>query len=81
MLGTRPNQFALYELLDPGLYELATPAQGDITRACQLMRKYADAPMDFADASLVVAGIAEHSPHTNARQPLLCLSDWRPDTV
>ncbi|HZO91951.1 MAG TPA: hypothetical protein VFB38_26780 [Chthonomonadaceae bacterium] len=34
------------------LYE---PARQDALRACALMRKYADTPMDFADASLVVA--------------------------
>ena len=29
--------------------------QADALRVCALMRKHADAPMDFADASLVAA--------------------------
>ncbi len=37
---------------------LPVVTQEDATRACQLMRTYADAPMDFADASLVVAAEA-----------------------
>jgi len=37
------------------LYRLPEPTEQDADRACALMRQYIDTPMDFADASLVVA--------------------------
>ena len=37
------------------VYGLVSPTAEDAARACELMRQYADTPMDFADASLVVA--------------------------
>ena len=40
------------------IFELQSP---QIRRAIELMRRYADLPMDFADASLVV--LAEHLGH------------------
>src|SRR5580700_9782895 len=41
--------------IEMGIYKLHSPTQEDVLRACALMRIYSDAPMDFADASLVVA--------------------------
>jgi predicted nucleic acid-binding protein len=41
--------------IESGFISLTKPAQETALRACELMRQYADTPMDFADASLVVA--------------------------
>ena len=40
--------------LNGGLFTVPPFTFAQILRACELMQKYADAPMDFADASLVV---------------------------
>ncbi len=48
-------QEVLRRQIEAGLFTLVEPSRGDILRMCALMRRYADAPMDFADASLVVA--------------------------
>jgi predicted nucleic acid-binding protein len=37
-----------------GGVEVATPGDGDLAAILSISRKYADVPMDFADASLVV---------------------------
>jgi predicted nucleic acid-binding protein len=37
-----------------GILRLSAPTYENALRAFALMRRYADAPMDFADASLVV---------------------------
>jgi predicted nucleic acid-binding protein len=55
ILGTPPNQEALRQMIETGFLSLAMPTLEDALRVCALMRRYADAPMDFADASLVVA--------------------------
>ena len=50
-----PGQPALHRQIEAGVFALADLSQPDARRACALMQRYADAPMDFADASLVVA--------------------------
>jgi uncharacterized protein len=45
----------LIRQIEMGFYKLPIPTEQDARRACALMRQYADVPMDFADASLVVA--------------------------
>ena len=58
LLGARvgwEGQEKLRQQIENGYIKLLEPTQEDALRACALMRKYADAPMDFADASLVVA--------------------------
>jgi predicted nucleic acid-binding protein len=54
LLGSR-GQETLREQIEQGLLILHVPTQQHAERACTLMRIYADSPMDFADASLVVA--------------------------
>ena len=49
------GQEKLRRQIEAGIFKLYVPTQEDVLRACALMRRYADAPMDFADASLVVA--------------------------
>jgi uncharacterized protein len=52
-IGGLPAQERIWEFLSTGLVVLASPTETDWQRARQLMRQYADAPMDFADATLV----------------------------
>jgi predicted nucleic acid-binding protein len=49
------GQEKLREFIERGVFQLTVPTLQDAMRACALMRQYADSPMDFADASLVVA--------------------------
>jgi predicted nucleic acid-binding protein len=49
------GQDLLWRWLDVGLIKVAFPADGDLKRMRELMHKYRDLPMDFADASLVAA--------------------------
>jgi len=49
------GQGAAQDQIDAGVLDLVVLSPNDARRACALMRQYADAPMDFADASLVVA--------------------------
>lgn len=53
MVGTI-QQPILMKFIRTGLFHLPEFTLGDTLRACDLMERYADAPMDFADASLVV---------------------------
>ena len=48
-----PGQAALWRLILRGDLILEHPAQRDLQRMAELMDRYADRPMDFADASLV----------------------------
>lgn len=60
-LGRRlgsPGQEHLWELVADESITMHLPAAGEWKRMRELMRKYQDAPMDLADASLVTA--AEH---------------------
>lgn len=50
--GTR-GQEALWRLILRGDLIVEHPTQRDLQRMAALMRRYADRPMDFADASLV----------------------------
>jgi uncharacterized protein len=55
LLGRVGAQSVLQKQIEQGIYSLLELTQEDAVRACTLMRQYADSPMDFADASLVVA--------------------------
>ncbi len=55
LLRTAPFQEKLRQQIERGILNLHSAAQQDAERSCELMRIYADAPMDFGDASLVVA--------------------------
>jgi hypothetical protein len=44
---------ALFEMVDDGVIALARLDESDLPRMKELMRKYRDTPMDFADAALV----------------------------
>jgi len=46
---------ALLDLIEGGGIELVDLGHGDVGRIAELMEKYADLPMDFADAALVRA--------------------------
>jgi len=54
MLGPQGKE-ALRQQIESGVLTLHIPTLEDALRACALMRTYADAPVDFDDASLVVA--------------------------
>jgi hypothetical protein len=57
LLGARAGdqgQEKLRTYIERGVFELTVPTLQDALRACTLMHQYADCPMDFADASLVV---------------------------
>ena len=53
--GGNRAQDVLLKLLDDGLIELHLGSQEERQRLRLLMSQYSDAPMDFADASLVAA--------------------------
>jgi len=55
LLSDWTAQEKLRRQVEEGVLTLHHPSQEHARRACVLMREYADAPMDFADASLVVA--------------------------
>jgi predicted nucleic acid-binding protein len=58
MLGEQAGNHAqdrLRRQIEIGFYRLPEPTHEHAVRACALMRQYEDIPMDFADASLVVA--------------------------
>ena len=50
-----PGQSELWGLVVEGAVELYQPADDEWARIRELMRRYVDAPMDLADASLVSA--------------------------
>lgn len=56
------GQKTLWDLLRDDLLNIHLPDEAQIRRAYKLMAQYADVPMDFGDASLVVA--AEVLGHT-----------------
>ena len=54
LLGDLPKaQEALWEMLARGVLQLLPLDHTDVPRMRELMSKYADRPMDFADAALV----------------------------
>jgi uncharacterized protein len=58
LLGRRGGSFPqdeLWDFVESGLVVLHTPDSGEWERMRGLMRRYRDAPMDLADASLVSA--------------------------
>jgi predicted nucleic acid-binding protein len=57
--GGHPVQDLLWDWIDRRLVRVIRPGNADWPRLRNLMRKYANLPMDIADASLVVA--AEHT--------------------
>ena len=48
------SQAALWRFVERGAVIFHTPSNGEWKRLRELMEKYQDTPMDFADASLVV---------------------------
>jgi predicted nucleic acid-binding protein len=64
LLATRVGstaQISFLEALAEGAFEIFELQRYHLRRITNLMRQYADLPMDFADASLVV--LAEHLGH------------------
>lgn len=55
LLRTQSAQEKLRRQIERRMITVHAATQEDAERACALMRKYVDTPMDFADASLVVA--------------------------
>ena len=55
LLGNSFAQEKLQKQIEIGVLHLHEPTREDALRSFQLMRTYADTPMDFADATLVVA--------------------------
>jgi hypothetical protein len=54
LLSDQPRaQDAVWEMVARGAVRLLTLDVGDIPRMRELMRKYADRPMDLADAALI----------------------------
>lgn len=49
------EQETLRRQIERGFFALVIPALADALRVCAPIRQYADTPMDFADASLVLA--------------------------
>ena len=56
---SRDGQEALLEMIERGAIEILDVEDADLAQIRSLMRKYADLPMDFADATLVRAAIRE----------------------
>jgi predicted nucleic acid-binding protein len=58
LLGVRAGyqgQEKLRQQIERGVFDLIVFTIEDANRACALMRRYSDTPIDFADASLVAA--------------------------
>ncbi len=55
LLHTPRAQESLMRQVKIGVVQILALTETDLLRAFELMRKYSDSPMDFADASLVVA--------------------------
>ena len=53
LVGSPAAQERLWEVLEEGRLELLPLDRADIPRMRSLMKKYADLPMDLADAALV----------------------------
>lgn len=53
LLDLPRGQDAVWEMVERGVVRLAPLDASDVPRLRQLMRKYADFPMDLADAALV----------------------------
>ena len=56
--GGHALQHKLWTMIESSVLQLRPDSVGDCTRCGQLMAKYADIPMDFADGMLVVAAEA-----------------------
>jgi predicted nucleic acid-binding protein len=56
-------QQSLLAFVGAGALEVAEFSATDVERAAALMKKYADLPMDFADATLVVLAERYGTPH------------------
>jgi len=64
LLGDLPvAQEALWEMMTREIVHLLPLAAQDFPRIRELMRKYADQPMDLADAALVYAAERENTRH------------------
>ncbi|HKP76264.1 MAG TPA: hypothetical protein VJT67_12125 [Longimicrobiaceae bacterium] len=53
--GSWRPQAKLWGYITDGLLRVYVPREHELERMLALMQKYADAPMDFADASLIAA--------------------------
>jgi predicted nucleic acid-binding protein len=53
------EESAVLELLEAGVVKVDFEIQANIGRAIALMKKYADSPMDFADACVVLMSEAQ----------------------
>jgi predicted nucleic acid-binding protein len=53
LAGQPKAQEALWEILTRGVVQLLPLSSDDVPRTRELMRKYADRPMDMADAAVV----------------------------
>jgi len=65
LLGERAGvaaQLRLGAMIEHGGVRLVELGQADLVRAVGLMKQYADTPMDFADASLVVVAERDRLP-------------------
>jgi uncharacterized protein len=57
---TPRGQEALLDMTEDGVLKLAELNSTDVARMKELMRKYRDTPMDFADAALVRVAERDH---------------------
>ena len=53
--GDWRSQALLWDYVSFGVLHVHVPRDAELERMLELMRKYSDTPMDFADASLVAA--------------------------
>lgn len=61
LLGDLPKaQEAVWEMLARGALQLLSLGLSDVPRMRELMRKYAERPMDLADAALISVAEREH---------------------
>lgn len=60
LADTRGGPDALCDMVSDGVLTLFDLAESDLARVKELMQKYRDVPMDFADAALVCAAEREH---------------------
>jgi hypothetical protein len=59
LADTSAGPAALCDMIADGVLKIVAQAEADVGRMKQLMQKYRDLPMDFADAALVCAAERE----------------------
>jgi len=61
LLGSLPKaQDAVWEMITRGIVEILPLGPDDVPRIRELMKQYADLPMDLADAALIHVAEREH---------------------